>query len=99
MTLDIDTKEGIAMDLASLSRYETLEVIEGRISESVINMFAGGANHLADVYRAGALQRLEVISQFGLLRKGRGHSSITTIQECIQRLDTFIEQQEVQANG
>ena len=96
MTLDIDTKEGIAMDLASLSRYETLEVIEGRISESVVNMF-GGAKHLADVYRAGALQRLEVISQFGLLRKGRGHSSITTIQECIQRLDTFIEQQEVQA--
>ena len=95
MSLDLEARKSIACDLATLSRYETLEVIEGRISESSIQVI-GSAKAIAEHYRAAAKQRLEVIAH-GLqtVQKGSG-DDYTSIRNCIQQLDTFIaSQQEV----
>ena len=97
MSMDLDTLNGIASDLATLSRYEALEVIEGRISENGI-LFLGSAKAVAESYRAAAKRRLEVIAH-GLKTVQKGSDShYIQIQECIHQLDTFIaSQQEVKA--
>ena len=93
MKMDLDTRTGIALDLASLSRYETLEVIEGRISESSIQII-GSAKSIAENYRARAKQRLELIANdLQILQKGIDGDYIR-IRECIQQLDTFIASQQ-----
>ena len=99
MALDLDDKDFIASDLANLSQYETRELTEGRIDENVLALFTGRALGVAAQYRAGALRRLDVIRQLGLLGKGRGASAYITIQECIQKLDASIEQQGAAADG
>ena len=93
MSMDLDTLNGIASDLATLSRHETLEVIEGRIPERHVELI-GSAKAIAESYRAAAKQRLEVIAH-GLqtVQKGSG-DDYTSIQNCIHQLDTFIASQQ-----
>ena len=84
MKLDLETRRSIAMDLATLSRYESLEVIEGRLREQTIHLF-GSAKAVAESYREMAKQRLATLTQWGI-----GATGLVSIQECIHQLDAFI---------